>query len=197
MGTRATAIERRLPLPGDEIVRFPCWQATRAVTIDRAPSDVWPWLVQMGYPRYRAGWYTPYWLDRVVWRIRERSAERIVDALQSLSVGDRIEDSPDGTAYFTVARIEAPRVVVLLSTTHPLALYRDARFSWSFVLVDAGDRTRLIMRARVSYTPVWHPALVRLFFATVMSAGDAIEAGGMLRGIRRRVEAAGPQRQAA
>ena len=38
--------------------RWPLWQATRATTIHTHRDLVWPWLVQMGYPTHRAGWYT-------------------------------------------------------------------------------------------------------------------------------------------
>jgi hypothetical protein len=186
--TSATRAERTALLPGDEIVPAPRWQATRAITIEAPPAAVWPWLVQMGYPRFRAGWYAPYWLDRFVWRIRERSATEIVPELQRLELGDRIPDSPDWTAYFVVARIEPERALVLHSTTHPLPLYTDIRFAWSFVLEDEGARTRLVLRARTSYRPVWPAPLVRLFFLTVMNLGDVLEAGAMLHGIRERAE---------
>jgi hypothetical protein len=142
----------------------------------------------MGYPRYRAGWYAPYWIDRLVWRIKERSAERLIPGLQSLAVGDRIPDSPDWSAFFTVERLEHARALVLVSTTHPLPLYSNVRFSWAFVLQDRRDHTRLLTRARMNYSPVWPDPLVRLFFSTVMNLGDVVEAGSMLRGIKRRVE---------
>jgi hypothetical protein len=43
--TRATREEKRDPLAGDELVPEPMWEATRAVTIDAPPEDVWPWRV--------------------------------------------------------------------------------------------------------------------------------------------------------
>src|SRR5207302_8688654 len=46
--SRATGLERRKPLPGDELVPQPKWQATRATTICAPREEVWPWLVQMG-----------------------------------------------------------------------------------------------------------------------------------------------------
>jgi hypothetical protein len=64
--TRATRAEKRARLPGDRAVGDPKWQLTRAVTIARPPAEVWPWLVQIGYPKFRAGWYIPYWRDRIV-----------------------------------------------------------------------------------------------------------------------------------
>ena len=77
-GTRATRAEKQRPLPGDGLVVDPMWQATRATTICAPRDTVWPWLVQMGYPTHRAGWYIPYWMDRLLFGIRARSANEIV-----------------------------------------------------------------------------------------------------------------------
>ena len=107
-----------------------------------------------GLPEFRAGWYAPYWVDRIVWRIKDRSAERIIPELQTLTVGDRIPDSPDWFPFFTVQSLEPERALVLYSTTHPLPMYTDVRFG-SFVLDDHHGSTRLIMRARMHSTPVW------------------------------------------
>ena len=43
------------------------------------------------------------------------------------------------------------------------------------------------MRARMNCTPVWPAPLVWLFFSVVMSLGDLLEAGSMLRGVKNRV----------
>jgi hypothetical protein len=47
----ATAEERRMRLPGDELVPSPVVVTTHAVTITAAPHQVWPWLVQTGHGR--------------------------------------------------------------------------------------------------------------------------------------------------
>jgi hypothetical protein len=52
----ATEEEAARPLPGDQVVTKADFVATRAITIDAPPHDVWPWLVQIGSGR--AGWYT-------------------------------------------------------------------------------------------------------------------------------------------
>lgn len=186
--TQAAPGERRGALPGDDLVPRPMWQATRAITIRARQAEVWPWLVQMGFPTHRAGWYTPAWLDRILFGIRERSAERIIPELQALGVGDRVPDSDSGDSYFTAAHVEPPHALVLVSHTHPLPMYRDVDFSWAFVAIDDARGTRLIMRARVSYTPVWHPVLVRWIIAIGFGAGDLVQAGAMLHGIRKRAE---------
>lgn len=188
-GTRATRAEKQRPLPGDGLVVDPMWQATRATTICAPRDTVWPWLVQMGYPTHRAGWYIPYWMDRLLFGIRARSANEIVRELQQLAVGDRVPDSPDGqVSYFTVAGIEKDRALVLISHTHPMPIYRDVDFSWAFVLEDAGNDSRLLMRARISCTPVGPAPVIRGSIAAAFGIGDVVQAGAMLRGIRRRAE---------
>ena len=186
--SRATRRERRKPLPGDELVPHPKWQATRANTIRAPREEIWPWLVQMGFPTHRAGWYTPFWLDRLLFGIKAHSANTIVPELQNLSVGDRVPDSDSGVSFFTVARLDPPSALVLHSTTHPLPAYTDVNFAWAFVLEDAGGHTRLVMRARVDYTPVWPSAIVRLLMLVGFGIGDFVQAGCMLDGITRRAE---------
>ena len=168
-----TASEAGAPLPGDEIVENPMWESTRAITIDATAGDVWPWIVQMGYPRFRAGWYTPHWLDRLQWGIREGSAGRIRSDLQHLEVGDRIPDSPDWSVFFTVEHVEPRRALVLHSTRHLIKPMRAIDFSWAFVLDSAaGDRTRLIMRARARCQPraAW------LALGALIGIGDFVNA---------------------
>ncbi len=163
------------------------WQSTRAITIGAPPADVWPWIVQMGFPAYRAGWYTPRWLDRVTFRIREASATAIRPELQTLQVGDAVPDSADWSAYFTVVEIDPPRALVLRSTRHVVKPIRTIEFSWAFVLRDAPDgRTRLLIRARTRYTPRWATAFTEL----VIGPADFVNAGAMLRGIKSRAEGA-------
>jgi hypothetical protein len=190
--TRAGAAEKRKRLPGDAFVAAPMWEATRAVTIAAPPEEVWPWLVQMGFPTRRAGWYTPFWLDRALFGIRTRSASVIVPELQDLAVGDRVDDSDSGFSYFEVAVLDRPHTLVLVSHTHPLPAHEDVHFSWAFVL-DGADATRLIVRARIRYAPVWPPWLVRLLVVVGFGVGDFLQAGAMLQGIRSRVLSSPPR----
>ncbi|MGZ8782378.1 MAG: SRPBCC family protein [Gaiellaceae bacterium] len=184
----ATSEEVHARLPGDEIVRDPLWVSTRAISVEAAPSAIWPWIVQMGFPAYRGGWYTPYWLDRLQWGIRARSAEEIRPDLQDLEVGDRVPDSIDWSAYFTVAEIEPGRALVLHSTRHLLEPMRSIDFSWAFVLEprSAGE-TRLVMRARARCEPRYAWTLL----GPLIGLGDFVNASVMLRGIRSRVEREG------
>lgn len=179
------------PLPGDAVVARPTWSSTRAITVRAAPAEVWPWIAQMGFPSHRAGWYTPHWLDRAMWGVRARSADRIVAELQDVAVGDRIPDSADGSVYFTVAAVDPPTALVLHSTRHLLPPYSAVDFSWAFVVRSAGTgRSRLLIRSRATFVPAWPAPLTRAFVWLVIGPGDLVNASAMLRGVRRRAEAA-------
>lgn len=172
-------------LPGDELVAEPRWQSTRAIVIDAPPEGVWPWIVQMGFPAQRAGWYTPHWLDLLTFGIEERSADRIIPELQELETGDRVPDSADWSTYFTVARIAPPHVLVLHSTRHVMKPIQEIDFSWAFVVREIGPgHSRLLIRARADYAPRWALPFVEL----VVGPADFVNAGAMLRGIKRRAE---------
>src|SRR2546430_14943412 len=50
----ATDEEVARAMSGDDVVKRPTFNATRAVTIQARPEEIWPWLVQIGITR--AGW---------------------------------------------------------------------------------------------------------------------------------------------
>lgn len=182
----ATRDEVRGPMAGDDIVPHAKGETTHAITIHAAPRDVWPWLVQMGY--HRAGWYTYPWVDRYLWRIDNPSAARIIPELQDLSVGDTVPDGEPGTAFYRVAVLEAPRRLVLHSTSHvpqPLRGRMTVDWTWAYELrqVDAAT-TRLVLRVRATFEPWW----VRLIYDGMIVPSDFVMARSMLRGIARRAE---------
>ena len=84
----ATDGEVAREMPGDEIVARPVFNATRAVTVNARPEDIWPWLVQIGFGR--AGWYSYDILDN----LGRHSSEQILPEYQTLEPGDLI---PFGT----------------------------------------------------------------------------------------------------
>jgi hypothetical protein len=149
----STRAERRRPLPGDELVDRPVLVTNHAITIPAPPERVWPWLVQMGW--HRGGWYTARWVDRLLFPANRPSANELVPNLQRpLLVGDRIPDGPPGTAWFAVAQVRPPHLLVLHSTSHLPASWRvrlgaSIDWAWTFALTGTADGdSRLLLRVR-------------------------------------------------
>jgi hypothetical protein len=177
-GAGSLPVEVRAVLPGDELLADAGVVSTQAVRIAAPPEQVWPWLVQMGYGR--GGWYAIDRLERLIGAgdfLTGGSATSIVPELQHLAVGDRVPMS--ATVHLVVARLEAPRVLVLVLPTGPLA------WVWSFVLTPDGDGTRLVVRTRTAARAMWmRPAV------PVLDAGHLVMQAVQLRRLRGRVESA-------
>jgi hypothetical protein len=98
LGRRAgsTQQERRQALAGDGTVLHPHAVTDHAITIGAPPEAVWPWLTQMGW--HRGGWYTPRWVDRLLFPANLPSADVLDPGLvRELAVGDTIADGPPGS----------------------------------------------------------------------------------------------------
>jgi hypothetical protein len=189
----STAQERRRRMPADELVARPQILTNHAITVEARPADVWPWLTQMGW--HLGGYYTPEWVDRLLFPHNWPSLDHLDPVLQRhLKVGDTIPDGPPGTAEFVVAEVDAPHTLVLHSTTHLPPHWREKfnaeiDWTWSFRLIELrGGDTRLQLRVRGRMAPRW---LTATYLATIVPA-DFVMAGGMLRGIKQRAESAAP-----
>jgi hypothetical protein len=138
-GTEGDEVGR--PLPGDELVPEPMVQATRAVTIDAPPEEVWPWLVQMGLDR--GGFYSYDRLDNE----GRLSATTIVPELQDLREGDEV--LLDRKAAVRVTHLEPARAMVWALLGAEVELGLTANMTMAYILERLeGDRTRLMSRVR-------------------------------------------------
>ncbi len=130
----ASGAERGRALPGDELSPDARYVTTRAVTIDAAPEEVWPWLVQMGQDR--AGFYTHNWVERLL-RSGIRDVHAIHPEWQRLEAGDLVRTNHDiggKPMGWPVAAVDPPRSIVLRSMGMPSG-------SYAFVLDPSMTRT--------------------------------------------------------
>jgi hypothetical protein len=97
-------------LRGDELVANPDIIETRSLVVNAPPSEVWPWLAQMGFGR--GGWYSYDQLD-----MKGSSARRILPEYQALAEGDIVPTHPGGGF---VARAVDPDNALVLYLDHEL-----------------------------------------------------------------------------
>jgi len=175
----ATAGEQARTLPGDDLIPQPLGSVNHAITIQRPPHEVWPWLVQMGSGR--AGWYAYDLIDNG----GHHSAERILPNYQNVGVGSVLPALPGATDVFVVAQCE-PEHSLVLAWRLPSGKNQT---TWAFVLEEPQPgRTRLIVRGRVA--PGYRPYGLPQWLALPTGAlAHFIMQRKQLLGIARRAEA--------
>jgi hypothetical protein len=149
-----TPAEWTAALPGDHDPRTPAFEIFHGITIDAPPSQVWPWLAQIGQDR--AGFYSYDWLERL-FLADVRNADRIHPEWQTLHAGERVYATQPG--YMGGVFGQRPGWIVdLVEPERALVL----RYWGAFVLEPLpGGRTRLLIRSTISNRriPVWGAAL--------------------------------------
>ncbi len=194
--------EVRGELAGDDLVQAPTVVDTRSINLSTTPDAVWPWLVQMGFGR--GGWYSYDALD-----MKGSSADRIIEELQEIGVGDTIPTDPGGG--FEVRVVEPRRALVLFADSDIMArrveatndkatgagLAASGKFmetsmptqfaaSWAFVLKpDERGGTMLTERLRVSFGD--HTPASKLM-GPVLGTGVFLMMRKQMLGIRDRAE---------
>lgn len=149
-GWGATAEEASMTLPGDDLVPGAQLQTTRAITIDAAPDEVYPWLVQMGVDR--AGLYSYEGLENLI-GLRVKNADRIHPEWQDTQPGDFMRYTPLDYAIspgpgMWVVSMEPGRTLVTCNGLEN-EMPEPCTSSIAYVLEPAADgATRLIIRDR-------------------------------------------------
>ena len=164
----ATPAEVGRALPSDGLVTDPTFDATRAITLEAPPEQVWPWLVQMGLTR--AGWYSYDLLDN----LGRPSARHIVPELQGLAPGDIVPMSPNGKQGMKVLSVDAPTSMVWGDPG-------GTTWAWQLDETVTGG-TRLVTRVRSRYQ--WlSPSIA---FSLLVEFGDIWMMRKMLLNLRER-----------
>lgn len=176
----ATDAEVTMPLPGDDIAPQPVYSATRAIHINAAPAEIWPWLAQIG--QERGGFYSYSWLENLIGMGIE-NADQIRPEWTERQVGDRVSLAKGNGPFFTVAEVMVDHALVLKGDDG-----RGMTTSWVFVLLpqDAGG-TRLVVRTRYQYP---RTLLNWLMWRALLEPGHFVMEERMLRGIKQRAESA-------
>ena len=153
----ASREEIALVMAGDGVVPNPTFNATRAVTIDAPPSEIWPWIVQMGYRR--AGFYSYDRLDND----GIPSADHLISEFQHLELGDSIPLTSHD--FVTVTALEP----------HGSMLWEYAGddtttvFTWAWGLYPQSDsQTRLVTRLRYRASGIRSQVMLDLFEIVMM-----------------------------
>ena len=175
----ATDDEVAAALPGDDLLGGADLTATRAITVDRRPDDVWPWIAQLG--QGRGGLYSYDFLENPV-GCDMHSADRVVAEWQDVAVGGKLRLHPEVALDVVVVDPGQALVVrggVPMGDTPP-----PYDFTWAFVVRERPDgTTRLLVRERYLYTRWWSGLLVE-----PVEIVSFVMSQKMLRGIRQRAE---------
>ena len=170
----ATGEEVARLMPGDELNPHPLFRATRGITIDGTPQQIWPWLIQMGYGR--AGFYGYDLLENLGSPRGMRSADQILPEFQHFKVGDEILLSSAGGLHFYA--IEPNQYLVWGGDPG------WGGITWALYPLDE-SRTRLVSRVRFSYSP---SKLDVLFYELFTEFTDHLAVPKILQGVKGRVE---------
>jgi hypothetical protein len=177
----ATEAEVAGPMPGDEVVPRAQFNATRSITIDTPPEQVWPWIAQLGYRR--GGFYTYDQVDNA----GEPSADRIIEEYQDLKVGGLIpmwHESHGLAIAYKVDSFEVPKWMLWVHRPHENE-EPDSTWSWRLNELPTGG-TRLVTRMKQDYR--WETRRLALFNLVLMEFGDFAMERRMLKGIKVRAE---------
>jgi hypothetical protein len=176
-GATDEEVQRRMP--GDDIVQRPTFNATRAVTIDATPEDIFPWIAQLGIGR--AGWYSYDWIDN----LGRPSARRILPEFQRPRPGDLVPISPDGRRGLWVKWLEWNQTMLWWD--------KKGQTTWAWGLYPApGGVIRLITRVRIRYT--WTSP--QILFLLLLDVGDIVMMRKCMLGIKERAEKLARNRRA-
>ena len=197
-----------MDFPNKDLIKNPMLDLRYEIEIQARPTDVFPWLKQVGY--HRGGWYIDTWWDefeqKYFWPnlvpkeargTFKPPANEIIQEYQDLTIGDIVPDGPPGSAYYEVVDLEENRLLQLYATTHfkyvaPRFVYKTryaprGAFCWAFILEQIDEnKTRLTSWWRSEGYPKGGFYLLKPVFNII----DGAHQRAILQGIKKRVERA-------
>jgi hypothetical protein len=167
----ATPVEAAQSMMGDDIVKSPHFVATRAVTVQAPPSEVWKWIIQIGSAR--AGWYSHDRIDNA----GVESSREVLPQFQKIEDGYFIPFTPDQKNGMWVKSFQTPEYILWWD--------KKGNSTWLWQLSDTGHGgTRLITRlhTRYDFTFPW------IIYYLTYDFGDIIMMRKCMLGIKNRAE---------
>lgn len=172
----ATDEEVQRSMPGDELLPNPTYLASRAITIDAMPEEIWPWLIQMGFKR--AGFYGYDIIENLGSPRGIQSALTILPEFQHPKIDDEVPISLAGGLKFYA--IEPNRYLIWSGDLNNGGYV----YTWALYQVDE-HHTRLVSRARLNH--IWSKP-DQLAFGLITEFAEHLGIPKILQGVKGRVE---------
>ena len=167
----ATSNDLTLCLPGDSLVTKPDFNATRGITINSTPEEIWKWIIQIG--SRRAGWYSIDWIDNA----GIKSSNELLSEFQRIEIGQFIPFTPDQKNGMWVKEFKKNEYILWVD--------KDGRATWLWYLYPVNEKqTRLLTRLRTKY--VWKGFWI--IYYLLYDFGDIVMMSKCMRGIKLRAE---------
>ena|SRR4030042_3202296 len=167
----ATNEEVKAKMPGDEIVKTAHFNATRAISINATPENIWKWIIQIGSKR--AGWYSIDWIDNG----GIESSKVLLPEFLKIETGYFIPFTPDQKNGMWVKEFKEPEYILWVD--------KEGNATWLWYLKKTSDtEIRLITRLRTKYKffSIW------LIYYILYDFGDIIMMKKCMKGIKERAE---------
>lgn len=165
---------------GDSILLKPDYESTLAVTINKSPSAVWPWVAQMGLNK--AGFYSYTWLENI-FGCKLYNADRIHAEWQNPKAGDYepvcVSAEKNNMKGWTIIAVIPNKALVYKSST-------DSSWMMGFYIDSVNEHTsRLITRMRyITPKHFWMYITDKVW----MEWAHCIMQKGSINGIKKRAE---------
>jgi hypothetical protein len=167
----ATDNELALSLPADSLVINPDFNATRCITINAPPEEIWKWIIQIG--SRRAGWYSIDWMDNA----GIKSSIEILPEFQKIETGQFIPFTPDQKNGMWVKEFKKNEYILWVD--------KEGRATWLWYLYPVDEKqTRLLTRLRTKY--VWKGFWI--IYYLLYDFGDIVMMRKCMKGIKMRAE---------
>jgi hypothetical protein len=152
-------------------VKNPDFNATRGITINSTPEEIWKWIIQIG--SRRAGWYSIDWMDNA----GIKSSYEILPEFQRIEIGQFIPFTPDQKNGMWVKEFKENEYILWVD--------KEGRATWLWYLYPVDEKhSRLLTRLKTKY--VWKGFWI--IYYLLFDFGDIVMMSKCMNGIKKRAE---------